>query len=163
MGLERAIGSGTSPDAVSDFVARVATYWETGGLTHAAGAMLGHLMVCEPAQQNQTDIAAALGLSAGTVSSQLGALVGAGFVERIRLVGSRTLYYRLPEHMWVRVMAGESERIAGLRALAEAGLRVLPATRQDRISSLDVLVRFWEREWPQLEARFDVFVREEGA
>jgi len=163
MTVETAIGLGDSPDAVADFVARVATYWETGGLTHAAGAMLGHLMVCEPAQQTQTEIAAALGLSAGTVSSQLAVLVGAGFVERARLVGARTLYYRLPEHMWVRVMASETDRIAGLRALADAGLRVLPPTRQDRISSLDVLVRFWEREWPQLEARFDAFVREEGA
>ena len=147
MGPESAITRGNSPEAIGDFVARVATYWETGGLTHAAGAMLGHLMVCEPAQQTQTDIATALGLSAGTVSSQLGALVGAGFVERTRLVGSRTLYYRLPEHMWVRVMAGETERIAGLRALADAGLRV--RRQPPDASRSSTLVRFGSAAWPQ--------------
>jgi hypothetical protein len=50
-------------------------------------------------------------------------------------------------------------RIAGLRALAQAGLMALPASRQDRITSLDAMVRFWEIEWPQLEQRFEDFVR----
>jgi hypothetical protein len=148
-------------DAATDFVAKVAAYWENGGLTHAAGAILGHLMVCEPAQQTQAEIAAALSLSTGSVSTQLGVLVRAGLVERVRPLGSRTLAFQLPENMWVRAMESEPQRIAGLRTLADLGLRALPASRRDRIASLDVMVRFWEREWPQLEARFNAFVREE--
>lgn len=163
MATENDAGPDKRPDAVADFVARVAGYWEAGGLTHAAGAIIGYLMVCEPAQQTQSEIAASLKLSAGTVSTQLTALVKGEFVERIRQVGSRTLIYQLPDHMWVRVMASETERIAGLRGLANAGLAVMPPTRTDRVASLDLLVRFWEREWPRLDARFNEFVREEGA
>ena len=163
MATKSVSSAGNTPDAVAGFVARVAAYWEAGGLTHAAGAILGYLMVCEPAERTQSEIAAALNLSAGTVSTQLTALVKGDFVERTRQVGSRTLSYQLPDHLWVRVMGSEAERIAGLRALADAGLDVMPPTRPDRIGSLDLIVRFWEREWPQLEERFNDFVREEGA
>ena len=47
------------------------------------------------------------------------------------------------------------------RRMAEAGFAVLPTTRADRIRALDSLVRFWESEWPQLERRFEEFVRED--
>lgn len=143
------------------YVARVAEYWEHGGFSHAAGAILGHLMVCEPAGQTQAEIAAELGLSAGTVSTQLKILLGVEMVERVRRRGVRTAFYQLPQNMWTRALASETSRIGGLRDLADHGLMVLPRTREDRIVSLDQMVRFFEHEWPLLEQRLDEFLRKE--
>ena len=143
------------------FVSLTARYWEANGLSHAGGTILGYLQVCEPAAQTQTEVAAALGLSAGTVSTQLGLLVRIGLVERVRAPGDRRGRYQLPANMWTHILLTESERIAGLRTLAEAGLAALPATRPDRIKSLDALVRFWEGKWPRLEKRFEDFVRKD--
>ncbi|WP_061963007.1 GbsR/MarR family transcriptional regulator [Demequina aurantiaca] len=148
-------------DATATYVADVAEYWERGGFSHAAGQILGHLMVCEPAEQTQAELAEALGLSAGTVSTQLKILLAVEMVERVRSRGVRTSFYQVPKNMWTRVLASETSRIGGLRGLADQGLKVLPQTRPDRIVSLDQMVRFFEHEWPQLEERLEEFLRKE--
>ncbi|MFW2512401.1 GbsR/MarR family transcriptional regulator [Demequina sp. SO4-13] len=143
------------------YVERVADYWQAGGLGHAAGAILGYLSVCEPAAQTQAEIASALGLSAGTVSTQLRNLAGVEMVEKVRRMGVRTHFYQLPQDMWVRLIGSEDRRIAGLRELADMGADVMPATRHDRIVSLDQMVRFFEHEWPLLSKRLEEFLRKE--
>ena len=150
-------------DAKADYVRQVAAYWEKGGFTHAAGLILGQLMVCEPAEQTQADLADALGLSMGSVSTQLRTLTDAGMVERSPQPGARAAVYRLPQDMWIRILGTEAGRIAGLRTLADAGLAVAPASRRDRIGSLDQMVRFFEQEWPLLEQRLEEFLRKEGS
>lgn len=156
-----------TPDALTPerlaYVERVADYWQAGGLGHAAGAILGYLTVCEPAAQTQAEIASALGLSAGTVSTQLRTLAGVEMVEKVRRMGVRTHFYQLPQNMWVRLIGSEDRRIAGMRVLADEGRAVMPETRRDRIASLDQMVRFFEHEWPQLSARLEEFLRKEGS
>ncbi|MFN3866994.1 MAG: GbsR/MarR family transcriptional regulator [Demequina sp.] len=156
-----------APDAFTlerlAYVERVAGFWQSGGLGHAAGAILGYLTVCEPAAQTQAEIASALGLSAGTVSTQLRTLAGVEMVERVRRMGVRTHFYQMPRDMWVRILGTEDRRIAGLRALADEGLAVMPATRHDRITSLEQMVRFFEHEWPLLTERLEEFLRKEGS
>ncbi|WP_062077572.1 GbsR/MarR family transcriptional regulator [Demequina globuliformis] len=152
---------GAAAAARRDFVARVAAYWERGGLTHAAGTILGHLMVCEPADPTQAELADALGLSAGSVSTQLSQLQAIGMVERVRVPGERAAHYQLPRDMWTEILMSEQERIAGLRSLATAAEAVRPAERPDRIGSLDAMVRFWEQEWPGTQRRLDEFLRKE--
>lgn len=153
---------GLSPESLA-YVERVATYWQSGGLGHAAGAILGYLTVCEPAALTQAEIASALGLSAGTVSTQLRTLVAVEMVEKVRRMGVRTHFYQLPHDMWVRILGSEDRRIAGLRKLADEGLTVMPETRHDRVTSLDQMVRFFEHEWPLLSKRLEEFLRKEGS
>lgn len=155
------MGKAARERAANEFVAMTATYWETLGLAPSAGMILGHLMVCEPAALTQSELASALKISAGSVSTQLGILGRVGLVERVRTPGDRMGRYQLPNNMWTHLVLAEGERIQGLRTLAEAGNAVLPATRRDRITSLDLMVRFWEDEWPRLQQRFEDFVREE--
>jgi len=152
---------GTDAQARFDYIAKVASYWESSGLSHAAGAILGYLMVSEPAEQTQLEVSDELGLSTGTVSTQIRILVAAGMVERIRRRGVRTSFYQLPHNMWINALSHESAQIAGLSALAQEGLRVLPLTRHDRIVSLEQMVRFFEHEWPLLEERLQEFIRKE--
>lgn len=149
-----------SPDRLA-YVERVADYWASGGLGHTAGAILGYLTVCEPAAQTQAEIASALGLSAGTVSTQLRNLTSAEMVEKVRRMGVRTHFYQLPQGMWVRLIGSEDRRLAGLRVLAQEGLAVIPATRQDRVTSLEQIVRFFEQEWPLVSQRLEEFLAKE--
>jgi len=160
-GITEIVARETRDKATNDFVAITASYWQSLGLAPSAGMILGYLMVCEPAAQTQAELASALKISAGSVSTQLGMAVRIGLVERLRTPGDRLGRYQLPANMWTRLVLAEGERIRGLRTLAEAGNAVLPASRKDRITSLDLMVRFWEAEWPQIEQRFEDFVREE--
>lgn len=153
----------TDADARSAYAARVAQYWETVGFAPAAGAILGHLMVCEPASQTQAQLASALHLSAGTVSTQLRTLLASTLVEKVRLPGERAQRYQLPENVWLRLIGSETERIAGLRVLVDAAGDATPETRPDRIGALDTVVRFFEAEWPRLMDRYDEFLRKEGS
>ena len=154
----------TSPsaDARAAYAATVAQYWESVGFARAAGAILGHLMVCEPAAQTQAELASALGLSAGTVSTQVRTLMAATLVEKVRLPGERAQRYQLPEDVWLSLIGSETERIAGLRALVDAGAEVTPATRPDRIGALDTVVAFFEAEWPHVMHRYQDFLERRG-
>ncbi|MDE0571861.1 MarR family transcriptional regulator [Demequina sp. B12] len=142
-------------------VTAVAQYWEAVGFSHAAGIILGHLMTCEPAALTQAQLARELQLSAGSVSTQLKALVTMGLVEKVREQGSRSARYQLPVNVWSAVIGSEQSRIAGLRVIADAALAARPQTRTDRVESLDTVVRFFEQEWPHVLARYADFEREE--
>jgi len=158
-----AVPSSQTADARAEYAAHVAQYWETVGFAPAAGAILGHLMACEPAVQTQAELASALHLSAGTVSTQLRGLLATTLVEKVRLPGQRALRYQLPQNVWLRLIGSETERIAGLRRLVDAAAEVTPETRPDRIGALDTVVTFFEAEWPAFMARYDEYLRKEGS
>lgn len=136
-------------------------YWESVGFSRASGAILGHLMVCEPAYQTQAQLALELQLSAGTVSTQLRGLIAATLVEKTRVPGVRAQFYQLPENVWLRLIGSEGERIAGLRTLVDAGADARPATRPDRVEALDTVVAFFEAEWPRVMERYEEYLRKE--
>lgn len=150
-------------DERASYAESMAQYWESVGFARAAGQLIGHLMVCDPPHQTQAELAAALGLSAGTISVQIRNLVSLGLAESVRLPGERARYYQMPQGAWGLVMRAEGERIAALGAMAEAGLGVLPPTREDRITDLDAMTRFFEAEWPALVKRFEDFLRKDTA
>lgn len=143
------------------YVDRVATYFAMFGSPRAWGEVLGWLMICEPPEQTQAEIAAALGLSAGTVSTQVRAHVALGMVELVRARGERVQRYRLREGAWFSVMASELERIRALGELARAGEAVLPAERPERVTELGDLAGFFESAWPPLMDRMAAHLRKE--
>jgi hypothetical protein len=145
------------------FVRSVAAIWETIGMPHGAGLILGHLMVCEPAPQTQREIADATALSTGTVSTQVRQLVASTLVEKVRLPGRRASHYQLPPNVWLTLIGSEMQRIGLLRQLADQGRAVLPATRPDRITALDTVVTFFEAEWPAFMDRYEAYLGKEGS
>jgi MarR family len=145
------------------FMRSVAAIWETIGMPHGSGLILGHLMVCEPATQTQRDIADGTGLSAGTVSTQLRQLVAGTLVEKVRLPGERASHYQLPPNVWLKLIGSEMQRIGLLRQMADQGRAVLPATRPDRVTALDTVVTFFEAEWPAFMDRYQEYLGKEGS
>lgn len=145
----------TMTDGQRAFADRMALYWETVGFSRAASSLIGWLMVCEPPHQSQADLATALHLSRGSVSTHLRALEVVGLTERVRFPGERTQYYQLPEGVWLRVMQSEGERIAAMKSMAEAGAQVLPQSRPERITQLGKVAEFFDEEWPPLLERMN--------
>jgi DNA-binding transcriptional regulator GbsR (MarR family) len=137
------------------YAERIGAYWESVGFAHAAGLIIGFLMVCDPARQSQAAIGRELHLSAGSVSTHVRALHAVGLLDRARVPGERTAYYEIPPGAWTRLMEAEGERIAAIAALADAGSRVLPATRPERITEMGDMARFFQREWPAVMARMN--------
>ena len=93
-------------DAQHEYVDRVASYFEAVGSPRAWAEILAWLMICEPAEQSQADLASALDLSAGAVSTHVRSLVALELVESTRVRGDRTQRYRLRAGAWTRIVSG---------------------------------------------------------
>ena len=139
--------------AQADYVERVGRFWESLSMGRTAGRILGWLMICDPPHQSAAELRANLGVSAGSISTQVRLLQRLSLVERVTFPGSRASFYQLPDHVWSRSMDAELARIVQMRALAEAGSAVTPGIRPERVTELEEVARFFADEWPGLLER----------
>ena len=137
----------------SVFVERVGRFFESLSLGRSAGRILGWLMICEPVHQSASDLVGTLGMSTGSVSTQLRRLAQVGLMERITFPGDRASYYQLPESVWSKFMDAELERIAHMRSLAQAATEVTPTVRPERVTELSEVAEFFSTEWPEILKR----------
>jgi len=135
------------------FVERVGRFWEGVAMGRSAGRILGWLMICEPVHQSAADLVSTLGMSTGSVSTQIRQLQRMGLVERLTFPGDRASYYQLPESVWSKSMNTEFERLADMRALAASAVEVLPTERPERVSELALVAEFFAEEWQGLTER----------
>lgn len=147
----------------SEFIEQVGRWWETFSGSRSAGRILGWLMICEPAHQSSPQLADALQISAGSVSTQTRVLEGIGLVERITFPGDRVTYYQLKPHVWIEIMWSEQQRIEEMKGLAEAASDVTPQERSDRVDDLRRVADFFLERWPELMNDLDRFLEKERA
>src|SRR3954471_14363974 len=84
---------------------RVATFFaEHYGLPPITGRILGWMMICDPPEQSAGEIAAAIGASRASLTTNMRFLTGSGLVRRVTRPGGRTSYYRMDEGMWDAVV-----------------------------------------------------------
>ncbi|PSK98424.1 MarR family protein [Murinocardiopsis flavida] len=100
---------------------------EVDGLPPITGRILGWLMVCEPAEQSAGEIAAAIGASRGSMTTNLRQLSALGFVQRVTRPGRRTAHYRLVEDAWDVVVQRQIAALGAFRAIASDGIDLLGA------------------------------------
>ena len=79
------------------FAAQVGTVMSGMGLPAAFGKLMGWLLICDPPQQTSTQLAQALGLSKGSVSTGMRALEQLGMVRRVPVHGRGHAYEMLPD------------------------------------------------------------------
>jgi DNA-binding transcriptional regulator GbsR (MarR family) len=147
----------------SAFVEKVGRWWETVSGSRTAGQILGWLMICEPAHQSSAELAEALTISAGSVSTQTRVLEHIGFLERVTFPGDRATYYQLKPHVWQELMWSEQQRIEEMRDLADAARSLTPATRPDRVEELGEMAGFFLERWPDLMADLTEHLKKERA
>jgi DNA-binding transcriptional regulator GbsR (MarR family) len=134
---------------------------ESLGMPRSYGKLLAWLLVCDPPQQSSTEMAGALDLSAGSVSTGLRLLVNSGLVRRVAVPGKRGKVYELADN--AMVLASQDDRVRIFRELMERGIEVVGGEnpeRSRRLRQTRDFYAFMEREVPGLVQRF---ITEQGS
>jgi DNA-binding transcriptional regulator GbsR (MarR family) len=125
------------------------------GLPPSYGKMLGWLLICDPPEHTVTQVAEALGLSKGSVSTGFKLLESGGLIRRVAAPGRRGTYYEMTPDAIIQAAASNKHRL--FRELMERGLAVLSdpeAPRGDRLRVTRDFYAYIERQLPQLIAEF---------
>ncbi len=149
--------SGHAPAAVAAYVEDVAQFFERSGMARMSGRLLGALMVAEPPERSQEELATFLGVSRGSVSQASRMLVDAGLVERRRRRGDRRDYFCVRPDAWTDMIERRVDAIVALRRLAERGIEVVGddgTVGHQALAGLVDVCAFFETEWPGLVARW---------
>jgi DNA-binding MarR family transcriptional regulator len=127
------------------------------GLPPAYGKLLGWLLVCDPPGQTSGQLAAALGLSKGSVSTGMRMLESSGFARRVPVPGQRGHAYEVTPDAIIRITA-EPTKFRLFRELMDRGLEIVggaDAPGAERLRVMRDFYAFIERELPTLVARFE--------
>jgi DNA-binding transcriptional regulator GbsR (MarR family) len=81
------------------FVERVALMYERNGIPRIAGRILGWLLICDPPAQTAAELAAALHVSKGSISTMTRLLLSLGLIEHTSVRGDRRDYFHIPPHL----------------------------------------------------------------
>ena len=125
------------------------------GLPLATGKLLGWLLICDPPAQSGAEMAAALGLSKGSVSAGIRILEGSGLARRVAMPGRRGTFYEMTPDAIMR--AAGSEKFTYFRQLMDRGLEVVggeDAPGAERLRLNRDFYAFLEAEVPKLIERF---------
>jgi hypothetical protein len=146
-------------------VEEIAMIFEAEGLPRMTGRVLGYMMVCDPPHQSSSDLADGLNASRGAISTATRALVAAGFLQRRKVPGERSMYFELRPETIDRLFHGSIARIRVGRELTGRGLDLLAHGDTDsrRLEAFHELYTFMETEFPKLIARWDDKRREESS
>lgn len=124
------------------FVERVGLMTERDGLPRIAGRILGLLLIT-PGALSIDDIAAGLGVSRASVSTDARRLVGLGKIERVGRPGDRKDYYQLAPSHHLCTMEEQLARTGQLLALLVEA-RALPDLHPVAAARIDGAMRFFD-------------------
>lgn len=125
------------------------------GLPPAFGRLLGWLLICDPPAQTSTQLAEALGLSKGSVSTGMRLLERSALVQRVPIAGRGHAYQVLPDGI-VRA-TDPGSRFGMLRDVMDKGLALLgdpDAPRAKRLKTMRDFYAFVAVRIPQLMEEF---------
>jgi hypothetical protein len=109
-----------------EWVERIAKYCaDQDGLPLIAGRILGWLTVCVPAEQSAAQIAEAIGASRASLTTNLRLLTSVGFLGQVTRPGERTVYYRVDDAAWARVVQRQVQSLSALGGIMRDGLRLV--------------------------------------
>ena len=106
-------------EQVADFFA------DQEGLPPITGRILGHLMICEPAEQSAADIATAIKASRASMTSNIRTLLAVGLIRRRTRAGDRTAYYRIDDDAWEAALRRRIEGMVKFEDIAAQGLQLV--------------------------------------
>lgn len=131
------------------------------GLPAAFGKLMGWLLICDPPQQTSSQLASALGLSKGSVSTGMRALVQLGMVRRVPASGRGYAYEMLPDAL---VRTVDARRLyLMIRDVMQKGIDVLGGDETlPRAQRLRVNRDFYAFVAERIPRLFDEFAEREG-
>lgn len=115
-------------DEQTGFVQEVGLFMEQSGLTPVAGQLVGWLMISDPPYQSANQLRDVLQVAKSTISTTLRQLIAIGFIEKFRLHGDRTDYYRYNLAFMENSLKRRAE---GLRPFADLYQKALDMNNAD--------------------------------
>jgi DNA-binding MarR family transcriptional regulator len=137
------------------YAEEVAVMMEGYGLSRAYGKLLGWLLICDPPQQSSAELAEALDLSKGSVSSGTRVLENSGLIRRVAVPGRRGKVYEMTDEGIMRAVNTDQYRV--FRELMDRGVALLGddhGPRSRRVRTTRDFYAFIERELPKLIKQF---------
>ncbi|SCG40809.1 GbsR/MarR family transcriptional regulator [Micromonospora coxensis] len=140
--------------ATSDPAERLALVLTEGGLQRMTARVLAALLFTEQETMTAGEIADALTISSGSVSTALRSLTGIGLIERVPAPGSRREHFRIREGAWATLMSNQNAVVTVMRDAAEQGIAATgpdsPAGRR-----LAEMRDFYDYLWREMPALID--------
>lgn len=131
-----------------EWVERVAKYTaDQDGLPLIAGRVLGWLVICDPPEQSAGQIAEAIGASRASLTTNLRLLGSVGFLTQVTRPGERTVYYRVDDEAWARVVERQIASLVRFGEIMHDGLELVgPASeRGERMRSAQAVFQWMEK------------------
>jgi DNA-binding transcriptional regulator GbsR (MarR family) len=125
------------------------------GMPPAYGKLLGWLLICDPPSQTSAQLAEALGLSKGSISTGMRMLERSGLVQRVPVPGRGHAYEMAPDALVRATDPGGRFRL--LRDVMDNGLKILgdpDAPRAQRLKFTRDFYAFVAERIPELIEEF---------
>ncbi|MDG4800166.1 MarR family transcriptional regulator [Micromonospora sp. WMMD980] len=133
---------------------RLALTLTEGGLQRMTARVLAALLFTEQETMTAGEIAEALAISSGSVSTAIKSLASVGLIERVPAPGSRREHFRLRAGAWATLMSGQNAMIGSMRAAAEEGIAMAGEGSLAGVR-LAEMRDFYDYLWRELPALID--------
>ena len=143
--------------ALERFIEEAGLAAESDGLPRIAGRLFGYLLL-SPEPSSLDEIADALGVSKGSVSTDARLLLGHGWLQRVSRPGDRRDYYEMAPDFFARIVAYRLDRWSALHELVDAARPSLPrqsAAVERRLAYLDEAQQFFSQGLERLLAEWN--------
>jgi DNA-binding transcriptional regulator GbsR (MarR family) len=139
--------------ALHEYADEIGLFFQDQGLPLMPGRVLGWLMVCEPDHQSAEELAEALQASRGAISMALRMGLDAGAIERLKLPGTRRMYYRMRPGFWLAEAEAKAKLAADWHKLMARGLELmddLPEHHRRRVRQAHDMYGFLAEEYARI-------------
>ncbi|NUW44532.1 GbsR/MarR family transcriptional regulator [Nonomuraea rhodomycinica] len=136
---------------------RLALALTEGGLQRMSARALAVFLFTDAETVTMGDIADRLGVSAGSVSGAVKALLSVGLIERLPAPGSRREHYRLRDDAWPTLFSTQNTVVHIMLQAADAGIATTAADdpARERLARMRDFYDFLLRELPGLLRRWE--------
>jgi len=126
-----------------EFIESMGLVYQADNLPRIAGRIIGLLMVTDDLFTLQ-ELADALEVSRGSISTNTRLLEQFGMTERVARSGERQSYYRLTDDPYSKVMRGAGQRLRKARDIVNNALKKIPKTNKGAQKNLKEISRFYD-------------------
>lgn len=115
-------------DGLRSYAEEIGLWSQRQGVPPAFGKLLGWLLICDPPQQTSAELATALDLSKGSVSTGMRMLERSGLARRVAIPNRRGHAYEIQADAMIR---GTTDAVPHWRAMAELMSRGIDLVGED--------------------------------
>ncbi|MGW4791026.1 GbsR/MarR family transcriptional regulator [Nonomuraea sp. NPDC004297] len=136
---------------------RLALVLTEGGLQRMSARALAVFLFTDAGAVTMGDIADRLGVSAGSVSGAVKALLAVGLIERLPAPGSRREHYRLRDDAWPTLFSTQNTVVHVMLEAADAGIATTASgdPAHERLTRMRDFYAFLLSELPGLLRRWE--------